>query len=186
LEAKIFFIILAKPNPMKKLFLLAFLSIFMVSCGSSSKVVSKRTSSKVYKNKSISKGEVKNKLENIVDYAKTFEGTKYKYGGTTSKGMDCSGLVYTAFNKEKIALPRISRDMAKRGKRISISDATEGDLVFFQTNKNRKVINHVGLVVESRRGEILFIHSTTSRGVIVSSLEENYWKSAFIEARRVI
>ncbi len=184
-EANIFFIILAKPNPMKKLFLLASLALFMTSCGSSSRTVSHK-SSKSYKNKSISEGDINDKLENVVAYAKTFEGTRYKFGGTTNRGMDCSGLVYTAFNKEQISLPRVSRDMAKRGEKISLSDATEGDLVFFQTNKNRKVINHVGLVIETRRGEILFIHSTTSKGVIISSMEEGYWKSAFIEARRVI
>jgi cell wall-associated NlpC family hydrolase len=76
--------------------------------------------------------------------------------------------------------------MAKRGKRISLSQTTEGDLVFFQTNKNRKTINHVGLVVETKGKEVFFIHSTTSKGVIISSLDERYWKSAFVEVRRVI
>ena len=116
----------------------------------------------------------------------SFEGTRYKYGGTTKKGMDCSGLVYTAFGKEQVQLPRVSRDMAKRGKRIPLHQVDQGDLVFFQTNKNRKVINHVGLVVRARSGEIQFIHSTTSRGVIVSSLEERYWKGTFVEVRRII
>ena len=100
--------------------------------------------------------------------------------------MDCSGLIYTAFLTEDIALPRISRDMAKQGKRISLLKAQAGDLVFFQTNKGRKVINHVGLVVENVRGELKFIHSTTSRGVIISSIQENYWNLAFVEARRII
>lgn len=167
---------------MKKLFLLAILPIFLYSCGSSQKTVT----SKVHKVEKISKSSHNGKLESIVDYARSFEGTRYKFGGTSKKGMDCSGLVFTAFNKENITLPRISRDMARRGKRITLSKTIEGDLVFFQTNKNKKIINHVGLVVETKGGEILFIHSTTSKGVIISSMEENYWKKAFVQVRRII
>ncbi len=167
---------------MKKLFLLALLPLFIASCGTS-KTTSK---TKVYKAEKISKNSNKRKLENIVDYAKSFKGTRYKFGGTTKSGMDCSGLVYTAFKKESVLLPRVSRDMATKGKRIKLSQTTVGDLVFFQTNKNRSVINHVGLVVETKGGNIKFIHSTTSSGVIISSLEERYWKSAFTEVRRVI
>ena len=166
---------------MKKLYLLALLiPLFLTSCGSSKKT------SEVYKTERTSKEVSKSTADRVVNHAKDFEGTRYKFGGTTKSGMDCSGLVYVAFNKERIALPRVSRDMAKRGKRISLSKTSKGDLVFFQTNKNRKVINHVGLVVETKGGTIKFIHSTTSKGVIVSSLEERYWKSAFVEVRRII
>ena len=99
--------------------------------------------------------------------------------------MDCSGLVFTAFQKENITLPRISRDMATKGILISFKDIEEGDLVFFKTS-SRNTINHVGLVVEAKRGEVKFIHSTTRAGVIISSLDEDYWKKAFVEVRRVI
>ncbi len=167
---------------MQKLLLLATLSLLLCSCGSSKSA----SSSSVSKTEKISKTSNNAKVNKIVSYAKTFKGTRYKFGGTTKKGMDCSGLVYTAFGKEEIRLPRISRDMAKTGKAISLSQSTEGDLVFFKTSKSKKSINHVGLVVESRKGEILFIHSTTSKGVIISSMDEGYWKSAFVEARRVM
>lgn len=165
---------------MKKLILLIFLSTFLFSCGSSRKTT---TTTKVEStsNKSNSK-----KSEAIVTYAKTFNGTKYKFGGTTKKGMDCSGLVYTAYKKEGISLPRISRDMATKGKRISLSKTNKGDLLFFKTNKNKNTINHVGLVIENKRGEIFFIHATSSLGVIISSIEERYWKNSFVEVRRVI
>ena len=156
----------------------------MASCGSSRNVTKQKNviEATTHTNKPVT-SRTANK---IVTYAKTFEGTRYKFGGTTKKGMDCSGLVYTSFKNENIGLPRVSRDMAKQGKRISLRNAEEGDLVFFQTNKSRRVINHVGLVVESRRGVVKFIHSTTSRGVIVSSLDENYWNNAFVEVRRII
>jgi cell wall-associated NlpC family hydrolase len=126
------------------------------------------------------------KADNIIDYAITFSGTKYKYGGTTNKGMDCSGLIYVSFKKEAIVLPRVSRDMAKKGEQITLQNAKKGDLLFFKTSKNRKDINHVGLIVNSENGNIKFIHATTSKGVITSSLSEPYWRLAFIEVRRIL
>ena len=169
---------------MKKLFLFITLSLFLVSCGSSRK--STQSKGTTTNNSKTTKHSATKKTESIISYAKTFKGTKYKFGGTTKKGMDCSGLVYTSFKSENINLPRVSRDMATKGSKISLSNTHNGDLVFFRTNKNKSTINHVGLVVEKKKGELFFIHSTTSRGVIISSLEENYWKSAFVEARRIL
>ncbi len=123
--------------------------------------------------------------QEIISYAKTFQGTRYKFGGTTSAGMDCSGLVCVAFQKENIDLPRISRDIATKGLPISLREIEEGDLVFFKTT-NKNVISHVGLVVEADDGKVRFIHSTTQAGVIISSLDETYWKKAFAEVRRII
>ncbi|MCB0458289.1 MAG: C40 family peptidase, partial [Flavobacteriaceae bacterium] len=85
-----------------------------------------------------------------------------------------------------ITLPRISRDMATQGIPINLEESKEGDLLFFQTNAKKKVINHVGLVVETKNGEIFFIHSTVQKGVIISSMEEPYWKNSFVKVRRVI
>ena len=99
--------------------------------------------------------------------------------------MDCSGLVYISFLKEDIPMPRTSRDLSLKGRRLYLKEVSPGDLLFFETNKKRRVINHVGLVVEVT-DEIRFIHSSTSRGVIISSLENNYWKSNFVMARRVL
>ena len=127
-----------------------------------------------------------NRVFNITTYARDHEGTPYKFGGTSKSGMDCSGLVYTSFLQENIPLPRSSRDMALKGDRLSLEEVNIGDLLFFETNKNRKVINHVGLVVEIQPGHIFFIHSSTSRGVIISSLADNYWWDHFVMARRVI
>lgn len=121
----------------------------------------------------------------VIERARTFIGTPYKYGGTTPKGMDCSGLIYTSYLSENVSLPRTSRGMSQLGQRLSLQDVQTGDLLFFETDKKKRVINHVGLVVEAAPAAILFIHSTTSRGVIISSLNENYWKDNFVMARRV-
>ncbi len=165
---------------MKKLILLALLTLVLASCGSS------RNTTRNNKGGISSTKSGNKKSEAIIKYAKSFNGTRYKFGGTSKAGMDCSGLVYISYKKENITLPRISRDMAKKGKRISLGKTGKGDLLFFKTNKNKNVINHVGLVIETKRGKILFIHSTTSKGVIISSLDERYWKSTFVEVRRVI
>ena len=167
---------------MKRILPLLLLLLIITSCGSS-----KSTSNSTYKKeRTSSRTSHRAASNNIIDYARTFRGTRYKYGGTTSRGMDCSGLVYVAFGNENIQMPRVSRDMATRGTKISLSKVAEGDLVFFRTNKNSRNINHVGIVTETNGDAIRFIHSTTSKGVIESSLDERYWKNAFVQARKIL
>lgn len=125
------------------------------------------------------------KVDKIINTALTFSGTRYKYGGTTKKGMDCSGLLYVAFGEHDISLPRVSYSMAEQGKRIKVKNVEKGDLLFFKTGRKGKRINHVGMVVVVE-DEIKFIHASSSRGVIVSSLREGYWNSAFVKANRVL
>jgi cell wall-associated NlpC family hydrolase len=126
------------------------------------------------------------KSDNVVEYAKQFLGVRYKFAGTTPAGMDCSGLVFESFRAYDIVLPRISRDMAKNGDKLLLKDVEKGDLLFFKTVSRRNDISHVGLVVSSKNGNIEFIHSTTRAGVIISSITENYWDKAFVEARRIL
>ncbi|MDO6761613.1 C40 family peptidase [Tamlana sp. 2_MG-2023] len=128
----------------------------------------------------------KSQADYIIDYALEFEGTRYKWGGTTKSGMDCSGLVFESFRNHDILLPRISRDMAKKGTKISLKKVNTGDLLFFKTGGRRNSINHVGLITAIRNNDIEFIHATSSKGVIVSHLNEKYWLNAFEEARRVL
>ena len=168
------------PKSLKKLtYLLITIGIVCYSCGGN------KNSTPSYSATGKSASRTPKKIKRIVDYALTFDGTRYKYGGTTSKGMDCSGLVYTSFKKENIVLPRTSKAMSTQGKKRAISKATVGDLLFFKTNKNKNTINHVGIVV-STKGTIKFIHASVSKGVTVSSLSENYWKNCFSEIRRVL
>ncbi|CAL67914.1 C40 family peptidase [Christiangramia forsetii] len=182
---------------MRGLFLKSTVLIFSVfllaSCGSSrSRVVTTKKeanrsekATQVYDRNPSAEPEDKTAFK-VIRTAKKFEGTKYKYGGTDKKGMDCSGLIYVSFLEEGISMPRTSRAMSLEGKRLYLKEVSVGDLLFFETNKNRKVINHVGLVVEVANNEIYFIHSSTSRGVIISSLSESYWYNNFVMARRVI
>jgi cell wall-associated NlpC family hydrolase len=121
----------------------------------------------------------------VVETALTFTGVRYKYGGTTRKGMDCSGLLYTVFLENDIALPRTSDMLSEEGEKIKVNKVQKGDLLFFKTRRGKTKINHVGLVVDVQDEEVKFIHSTTSRGVIVSSLREGYWNHAFVKATRL-
>ena len=126
------------------------------------------------------------KADEIINTALTYSGVKYKYGGTSRRGMDCSGLMFVSFNEHKIDLPRISHEMAGEGKRIGLEKVRKGDLLFFKTSRKGKRINHVGLVVAVEGDDIKFIHSTSSRGVIVSSLREGFWNLSFVKATRVL
>ncbi len=145
-------------------------------------------SSKISKKSSSTKTVIKSnsKAENIIEYANQFKGVRYKWGGTTKKGMDCSGLVFESFKAYDIFLPRISRDMAKRGNKISLKNVVKGDLLFFKTGNRRNSINHVGLIVSIKNKNIQFIHATSSKGVITSWLNEDYWHKAFFEARNIL
>ena len=168
---------------MQKLALILVLLCCLTSCKSAKRATdpTKKSEQKIHGNSADAK------LANtIVENARAFNGVRYKYGGMTKKGMDCSGMVYVAFHKENIEIPRISRDMAKKGVAIALKDVKKGDLLFFKTDKNKNMINHVGLVINSSLRRIEFIHSTTGKGVITSTLKEPYWYRSFIEARRIL
>jgi len=125
--------------------------------------------------------------EQIVNNAMQFEGVRYRAGGTTKDGMDCSGMVYATYQLFGITLPRSSRDMAGAGKEVKLEDVKKGDLLLFKNSHNRRSINHVGIVTEiTEEGEVKFIHSSTSSGVIVSSMNEAYHARTFVQANRVI
>ena len=132
------------------------------------------------------KEPVDQKVIEIIDFAKQFEGVRYKYGGTTKRGMDCSGLIYTSFKENDIPLPRTTEALATAGDWVDVKTVREGDLLFFATKKNSRRVNHVGLVTNTRTGQIEFIHASTSSGVIISSLAERYWYFAFVQARRIM
>lgn len=129
-----------------------------------------------------------NKLaEQIIESASKNLGAPYKYAGTTKSGFDCSGLVFTTFNQYDIKLPRSSADQAKVGIDLgkNISKAQKGDLIFFKTN-NRSKINHVGIVTKTKDDEVEFIHSSTSKGVIISSTKESYYERTFTQLNRIL
>ena len=186
---------------MKKHCLIFVLLILLAGCGSARKNTSKAGTRSVH----VERGETDlpsnapveeksgeplragdaDKAEAVIKTAMEYTGVRYKYGGTTHKGMDCSGLLYVSFLENDIPLPRTSHMIAQEGRPVRVTELQKGDLLFFNTGRGGKKINHAGLVVEVEEDEVKFIHSTTSRGVIVSSLREGYWNYSFVKATRI-
>ena len=121
----------------------------------------------------------------IINAASDNLGTRYRSGGITKAGFDCSGLIYSTFKKFDIELPRSSYEMAEKGTRIAFENAKKGDLIFF-INRGQHRINHVGMITEINGDEIKFIHSSTQSGVIISSTNEPYYKNTFAQINRML
>ncbi|WP_395061553.1 C40 family peptidase [Flavobacterium sp.] len=162
---------------MKYLFYLFLLLILVTSC--------KSTSSAISSTKKETSRNTSNLRKQLVNDASDKVGMPYRLGGITKAGYDCSGLVFSTFKDHDISLPRTSIDMSKKGEIIQSDNAKKGDLIFFKTN-GKSQINHVGLIVEVLDDEIIFVHSSTQLGVIISSTKEAYYKKSFVQINRII
>jgi cell wall-associated NlpC family hydrolase len=130
--------------------------------------------------------ENSSKAEFLIAKASENLGSRYRSGGTSSEGFDCSGLMCNTFKNIDMTLPRSSFEMANFGQKIDKEHAQKGDLIFFATFGGKRV-SHVGMVTEvAPDGEIKFIHSASSSGVIVSSIKENYYTKTFVQINRVL
>lgn len=110
-------------------------------------------------------------------------GVPYRHGGLSRKGVDCSGLTNIIYQKVyRVKLPRSTADLANmRMQNVSKKNLRTGDLVFFATSKDKRRINHVGIYLKDG----CFIHASTSRGVIVSHLDEGYYSRTWKKGGRV-
>jgi cell wall-associated NlpC family hydrolase len=124
-------------------------------------------------------------LDQLVSVASENIGTRYRMGGTSKDGFDCSGLMCTTFGAFDIQLPRTSIEQSQYGIKINTEDAQKGDLIFFKTN-GRRQINHVGMVVDVIDGDIKFIHASVSGGVMISSVKEKYYSKRVTQVNRVL
>jgi cell wall-associated NlpC family hydrolase len=108
--------------------------------------------------------------------------TPYQYGGETKQGIDCSAFTQQIFkNSRDITLPRTASEQFKSGQKISGNNDLEfGDLVFFDTSKNR-FPGHVGIYL----GDNLFTHASRSKGITISSLKSSYYSNRFVGSRRI-
>jgi lipoprotein Spr len=104
----------------------------------------------------------------------------------TRSGIDCSAFVLSVFGAVTgMNLPRVAASQAQEGEKINKEDLQKGDLVFFSHGKGK--ISHVGIVENvSAEGDVTFIHSATSKGVMISSLADSYWGPKFRFAKRVL
>lgn len=125
------------------------------------------------------------KADNLIAFASNHIGTRYRSGGTEPGGFDCSGfMMYTYKNAQGISLPHCSSCQATMGNEVSKEQAQKGDLIFFVTRG--KGVSHVGMITEVTPTEIKFIHSSTSKGVMISSLNEGYYARRFVKITRIL
>lgn len=115
----------------------------------------------------------------LIKYAKTLIGTPYKWGGTTKSGFDCSGFVYYVFQKSQgITLPRTT-SLLYKNTGLKVSSPSKGDLVFFDTSSGRTGVSHVGIYI----GNNQFIQASSSKGVIITDMDNSYWAPRYLGAK---
>ena len=108
-----------------------------------------------------------------------WKGVRYRFGGLSKKGIDCSGFVHVTFrSKFGLKVPRTTEKLSMVGAPVERSGLRTGDLVFFRTGSKAR---HVGIYLEKGR----FLHASKNRGVVISRLNNVYWKSKYWKAKRL-
>jgi len=122
--------------------------------------------------------------KDIIEKGSRLVGSPYRYGGTNPSGFDCSGLVNYLYKAHIPSLPRTASAMSGFGTTIPLYEISIGDLVFYATGSSSDEITHVGIYI----GQNTLIQSVSAgpeRGVILTDLNEKYWKERFKWAKRV-
>lgn len=173
--------LLKQKIPNIQIVILWVFTVVLMGC-SSSRRLEKKLHREVYQ----SLGLQESRKDNFVLYTEvaSWLNTRHIDGGMTRNGIDCSGLVSIIYkNVYGITLERSSARIFKNNcQKISISRLREGDLVFFNTTKKGSSdINHVGIYIKDNK----FVHASTSKGVIISNLDENYYRKTWVCGGRV-
>lgn len=167
---------------MKKNITIYIIAIISFACSSSKKTATVNRNTNIINKYSQTLGVAKKEITNIklYQFINSWTGVKYKYGGLSRKGVDCSGfcniLYQQVYSKQ---LKRTTTELAKSTKKISKKNLQEGDLVFFTIASKKN--SHVGVYLQNNK----FVHASTSKGVIISSLDNPYYKKAYHKAGRV-
>jgi cell wall-associated NlpC family hydrolase len=122
---------------------------------------------------------MRNRGEALAKFALSLRGTRYRYGGATLDGFDCSGLVFYAHRQFGLEVPRTSREQAEEADEIKPRKLKPGDLVFFHIDSRR--VNHVGIYI----GHHQFVHAPgAGKPVTINSLDDEFYAESFASAGR--
>ena len=117
----------------------------------------------------------------LIEEIDDWYGTPYRYGGSSKNGIDCSAFSRTLFNDVyNTALPRTAEEQYDYCDHIKKGQLKQGDLVFFHTTGGGR-ITHVGVYLQNGK----FVHASTSSGVMISDMDESYWRKAYRAAGRI-
>lgn len=174
--------------------LLAFSFSFLLACGSSKRAPKKESQSKLrskripqLKKEKTKEADLKKNHPNNLDrndelyaFIEKWKGVPHKMGGMSTRGVDCSGLVIQIYKEvyDEAFTNRRARDIFTELDVVSKNDLLEGDLVFFKIRSRN--IDHVGLYLSDGN----FVHASSSRGVMISNLNEAYYKKRFFKGGR--
>ena len=166
-------------------------SFFFIGCGSSRKVQPSPTSVNPSAEKSVNKSFTtvysqklgvpvpENVNKDLLIFISDWIGVPYKYGGNDKAGVDCSGFINQVYpNVYQIQVPRMTSHLQQKANAVSKNELKEGDLVFFRINT--KDVGHAGIYLFND----YFVHASTSRGVIISKLDDMYWNKYFVGGGR--
>ena len=118
-------------------------------------------------------------VKSLLAHYQEWRGTRYRLGGMSKSGVDCSAFVYIAFlERFNLELPRTTINQIRAGRRVSKIELQAGDLLFFKTKPS---VRHVGIYLGNNK----FMHASSSRGVMISSLQNNYWKNRYWFAKHI-
>ena len=126
------------------------------------------------------------KISTVISTARSYIGTPYRYGGNSKSGIDCSGLIQLCYKRINVKLPRTAKEQSKLGSSKSWGSIREGDIVYFKFRQKGEKWYHAGMITKATKDEIRFIHASSSRGVVESDLNADYYRKNVKKFRRVI
>jgi lipoprotein Spr len=152
---------------------LTLISLILVSCQSAVRYSSNNKDQKIG-------DDFQTNNQKLEKYIHDWLGTPYRYGGINKKGIDCSGfslmVLKNVYNRE---IPRQTKDQFQKGKHIRINNLIPGDLIFFSEIRSRG-IDHVGIFLGSGK----FVHASESAGVVISDMNDSYYRTKYSGACR--
>jgi lipoprotein Spr/probable lipoprotein NlpC len=156
--------------------------IFLSACSSKkTRIYNKKQSSTLQKKVKQTASKNSNyKTKALYEEYNKWLGTKYKLGGQSLSGVDCSSFIQQVYlNVFGLKIPRTTKKQAKSGYEIVKKELHAGDMIFFKTGWD---VRHVGIIIENGK----FIHTSTKRGVSMSSIHNPYWRGNYWQSRRVL